>query len=220
LSSSSQAERAPLGLAAAHAVDLHRLHQDLAHREARIERGIGILEHDLDAPLVGVRRLRRQRQQVPALEQHCAAGGLVQPHKQQAHRGLAGPGFADHPERLALGQLERSALHGLQLAPSEEPVAEIEALGEAARLENDRLVAAQAAPALTGFWPCSSHEVIDDRQALRPAIERWAAGEQRARVGVLRRGVDLLDAALLADLARRASPALDRRSRLRATGRA
>src|SRR5947207_11190199 len=196
-----EGEGAPLGLAAAHAVDLHRLHQDLAHREARIERGIRILEHDLDAPLVGVRRLRRQRQQVPALEQHLAAGSLVQPHEQQADRGLAVPGFADHPERLALGQLERSALHGLQLAPSEEPVAEIEALGEAARLEDDRLVSAQAAPALTGFWPCSSHEVIDDRQALRPATERRPAGKQRPRIGVLRGGADLFGRPLLADLA-------------------
>src|SRR5438309_1663280 len=180
-----QAERAPLGLAAADAVDLHRLHQDLAHREARIERGIRILEHDLDAPLVGVRRLRRQRQQVPALEQHFAAGSLVQAHEQQADRGLAGAGFADHPERPAFGQLERSALHGLQLAPPEEPVAEIEALREAARLEDDRLVAAQAARALTGFWPCSSHEVIDDRHALLLAsgeLERVGA-ELRLRLG-------------------------------------
>src|SRR5882762_955895 len=196
-----QAERAPPGLAAADAVDLHRLHQDLAHREARIERGIRILEHDLDAPLVGIRRLLRQRQQIPALEQHFAAGSLVQPHEQQADRGLAGPGFADHPERLALGHLERGALDRFELAPAEKPFAEIEALREPARLQDDRLVAAQAAPALAGFWPCSSHEVIDDRQALRPAIERWAAGKQRPSIGVLGGGENFLGAALLADLA-------------------
>src|SRR5207237_5089234 len=58
------------------------------------------------------------------------------------------------------------ALHGLEFAPSEEPVAEIEALREPARVEDDRLVAAQAAAALLALGAArrALEEIVDHRQ--------------------------------------------------------
>ncbi len=84
------------------AVDGERLRDDLAHRHPRVERAVRVLEDDLHAPAhpaqLGVRELRH----VPALEDHLAAGGRLEPEDGAAGGGLAAarlarPGPASRP---------------------------------------------------------------------------------------------------------------------------
>jgi hypothetical protein len=56
--------RLALGGVGADAVDGHRLDQRLADGEARVQAGIGVLEHDLDAPAHGLALAVAQREQV------------------------------------------------------------------------------------------------------------------------------------------------------------
>src|SRR5258705_9625987 len=97
-------------------MDPHRLEQDLAHREARIERGVRILKNDLDPGFIAPGVLRGKRQQVPPLEQYLAAGCLVQTHEQQPKGRLARPRLPDDAQGLALRELERGAPDGLEFS--------------------------------------------------------------------------------------------------------
>jgi hypothetical protein len=78
-------------------VDLHRLDDDLADGEARIQRRVRVLEDDLDAAAIGHHLALGEAQQVLALEQHLAAGGVVQAHEREAHGGLARARLAHEP---------------------------------------------------------------------------------------------------------------------------
>ncbi len=81
------------------------LGDDLGDREARRERSVGILEHDLHlaaqwphvAAVIAVDAL--------ALEYDLALA-VDQAEECQAERGLAGAGLADHTERFALADLD------------------------------------------------------------------------------------------------------------------
>src|SRR5207248_7067993 len=116
--------------------------------------------------------------------------------------GLAGAGFADHAERLALGDAERGALHRLELALAQQSLAKVKALGQAFRFENRRLVARQASPALSSIRGTGrAHEIVDHRQPLRPTVARWTTGEERARVRIARIAEELRGRRLLAHLA-------------------
>ena len=88
-------------------VYLHRFHQDVTRGEARIERGIRILEHDLYAPLVFERALCRHRKQIPAFEDDFAARRAVQAHEQERKRALARSRFADESQRFPPREPER-----------------------------------------------------------------------------------------------------------------
>jgi hypothetical protein len=118
------------GQVLADAVDGHRLDQGLADGEARVQAGVRVLEHDLDAAAHQLAFAVRQLEQVLPVEDHLAAGGLVQAQQRQAHGRLARARFAHHAQRVALPQLEVDVLHRLELAPAEHALPEPEALGE------------------------------------------------------------------------------------------
>ena len=72
----------------AQAMNAHRLGERAPDAHARVEAGVGILEHDLDAPAEGHHLRRRQAQQVGVLEARLAAACLEEPHDEQRHGGL------------------------------------------------------------------------------------------------------------------------------------
>ena len=85
----------------ADAVHEQRLAHDLAHRHARIERGVGVLEDRLHvAAELEQLRLRRVRE-VLAFEEHAARRRVFEAHDGAPERRLSAPRFAHEPERLA-----------------------------------------------------------------------------------------------------------------------
>src|SRR5581483_9370067 len=87
-------------LAGADALDDQRLAQDRAGPHPRVERGVGVLEHELDLPALPPVLPAAGRRQVLALEMDRAAGGRLQADDQPGDRGLATAGLTDQPERL------------------------------------------------------------------------------------------------------------------------
>ena len=79
---------------------------------ARMKRGIGVLEHELDlATQCGASRPFATGCPAPR-KQDLAAGRLDQPQHAAAERGLAAAGFADEAQRLAGLQIEGHTGHG------------------------------------------------------------------------------------------------------------
>jgi hypothetical protein len=66
-----------------------RLPDDAGHRHARIQRALGVLEHDLEAPAERGQRLARSRPDIGAVEQHLARRRPLQAHDGLAQGGLA-----------------------------------------------------------------------------------------------------------------------------------
>ena len=94
-------------------MDFERFAHDGAHGHAGVQRAVGILEHDLHAAARGPQRFGIHGKQVPAFEQHVAAGRLLQSQHGSAHGGLAAPGFPDQPEGFPGLDIERHVVHGL-----------------------------------------------------------------------------------------------------------
>ena len=152
---------------------------DVADRHARAERAERVLEHDLHVAAERPHRLELQALDVLA-EKHDRAVGRDQPQQRKAERGLAGAGFADDAERLALAHREADAVDRLDMAD-----------GRAHQAALDRKPDLQ----IVG----SNHD-----RRFRPRRRRVGlrlGGEQRRGVGMLRRGEDLFDRPLLDDLA-------------------
>ena len=111
-----------------HAEPLHGTLQDDAHRLARIERGVGILEHDLGAAAeipVGL-----GLDDATAEAQRPGARGQ-QPQQEPAERRLAAARFAHESHNLAGSDAERHAVHRQHAArlaqQAREPAAGVEA---------------------------------------------------------------------------------------------
>ena len=87
----------------AHAVHRQRLGQGLAHRHARVERAVGVLEHHLHAAVEARAALGPvERPHVDAVDSDaCPRSGSMQPDEAAREGGLAAAGFADDAERLA-----------------------------------------------------------------------------------------------------------------------
>src|SRR5258706_2332570 len=196
---------AALALARAYAVHLQGLHQELADGEARIERSIGILEHDLDAALVQHHLFRRDGQQVLAVEQGFAARFPAQAQHRQRDRRLARTRFTAYAQGLSPRDLERNVFDRLEFPLTEQALARIEALAQVAHLENDVFVAAQPASAFFQSSPgkrrSGLEEIVDHRQPPGTTLELRPTKEQRPSVGVLRRLEYPLHPSLLLDLA-------------------
>src|SRR5262245_26184599 len=94
---------------------LERLPDDRAGREARVQAGIGILKHDLQALTLAAHGLARQGGNVLALENDAAGGRIDQAQDQAPDRGFAASGLADEAQRLPSLQRERDAVDGLDL---------------------------------------------------------------------------------------------------------
>ena len=122
----------------ADAVDAHRLGQDLAHGEARVQAGVGVLENDLDAPAVRPQRRGPQRGEVDAFEQDAAGAGVGQAREHHADGGLAGAGLAHHAQRAALVQREVRRLHGVDDLAPEQAVLQAVGLAQTGHLDQRR----------------------------------------------------------------------------------
>ena len=112
LADAGLARRFALGKAMQH----QRLAQHGAHRHARIERGVGVLEDHLHALAARAHLVVGERQQVLALEAHLAGRGLDQAQHQAADRRLAAARFAHDGQRLAGLELEIDAVDGADMA--------------------------------------------------------------------------------------------------------
>ena len=95
------------------AVDVERLGDDLAHRLAGVEGGVGILEDHRHLSPLAPHVTGRQLPQVPTLEQDPAGGRLDQANDGPSQRGLAAPGLADQTQGLAGPDREVDAVHGV-----------------------------------------------------------------------------------------------------------
>ena len=107
---------APRGFGPGQAMQHQRFAQHGAHRHARIERGVRVLEDHLHALAPGAHRLVAERQQILALEAHLAGGGLEQAQHQTADRRLAAARFAHDGEGLALLEMEVDAVDRADMA--------------------------------------------------------------------------------------------------------
>ena len=133
-----------------------RLGDDGADAHARIERGVGILEHRLDGFAVVPAAGRVQPGEIAALEQDGAAGGRLQPEHEFRRRGLAAARFAHHAQRLAALDGEGDAVdraHDAALA-AEDAATRREMLAEARRPGGRR--SCHAAPHASRPWRSAS----------------------------------------------------------------
>ncbi len=195
---------ATLHLARADAVDAHRFLQDLTYRKARIERGIGILENDLDPALIGPVFAVRHGQQVAALEQRRSTRRAVQAQQGQSHRGFSGTRLAHHAQRLAAAQGERDVPDRLEFALAEQAFAQPETLGQLIDHQHGLVIGRRAAHALLRHLvrlDAATQVVVDHRQAQRARIERRPAMQQSPCIRVGRGAEHLAGRTLLAHLA-------------------
>jgi hypothetical protein len=93
-------------------VHVERLGEDLAHRHARVERGIGILEDDLHVAAHPPQVALAEVGDLLALEAHRAPGRVHQAEHEAAGRRLAAARFAHQRQGLAAGDLEAHVLDG------------------------------------------------------------------------------------------------------------
>jgi hypothetical protein len=104
------------------AVSPDRLDHLLFDRQDRVQAGHGVLEDHRDVAAAEVAHVvLRQRREVELVEQDRAAldapGGLrQQPHDRQIRHALAAAGLADEAQRLALLDVERHAVDGVDRA--------------------------------------------------------------------------------------------------------
>lgn len=92
------------------------------HRQARVQRGIAILEHHLYLPAVISQRQRAADRF--AIEKHFALIPFDQLHQQSRRCRLAAAAFADHAECLTLQNVEVDPVNGADhLLRLEQPAA-------------------------------------------------------------------------------------------------
>ncbi len=84
----------------------------LLDREARIERGVAVLEDHLNFATVGD-EIERGRADNFAIEQELARIGWDDLHDEAGERGLAATGLTDDAKRLALGDVEAHIVDGM-----------------------------------------------------------------------------------------------------------
>ena len=93
-------------------VQPQRLAQRLADREARIERGVGILEDDLHVAPQMAQVAATERAHVPAGEADRPRRRFDEPQHHAAGRRLAAARFAHERQRLARRHVEGEAVDG------------------------------------------------------------------------------------------------------------
>ena len=87
-----------------------------ADRVPWVERGERVLEHHLHPPAKWPQLGLAQVRDVGPLEQHAAAGWLVQPEHRPTDGRLPAPRLADEPDRLTPGDRQRDAVDRLDVA--------------------------------------------------------------------------------------------------------
>ena len=124
-------------------VDVQRLADDVLHRHAGVQRGVGVLKHHLHLLAVGQHiflHLGAQHRLAvgvhlqaavlvilfAAVKQHLAVksdsagSGIVQLEQRAAHGGLAAAGFAHQTQRFAGTDGKGNIIHGLQRRGAEQ----------------------------------------------------------------------------------------------------
>jgi hypothetical protein len=102
-------------------VDDQRFGDDIVHALVRVERRPWVLEHGLHRRPVLAQGVATQRVHVLAVDEDLAGRGLLQAQDELRGGRLAAAGFADDGERLALGDREVDAVHGLDPADHARP---------------------------------------------------------------------------------------------------
>ncbi len=175
-----------LVLARGDAEILHRLADDGAGGEARIERRVGVLEHDLHAAAMLPHLRRREARDVDAAEHDAARRRLDELEHQAADRGLAAARFADEPERLPAPDREADAvdrLHHAAAAP-QQPADNREMLDEALDLEDCGRAHAAASATRWASQHATRCEPLGLHQRRR---RRSGSGRPRSRSAARRR---------------------------------
>ena len=112
-----------VGQAVDQAVDVQRLADQLGHRHAGVEAGVGVLEHQLHVPPQPAQLLAADLGDVLAPEVDAAPGHLDPAQDGPAGGGLAGARLADQAQGLAGGDPEAHPADGVDhLAAPAEPV--------------------------------------------------------------------------------------------------
>jgi hypothetical protein len=93
-----------------------RLADDIASREARIERGIGILKYHLHLATLQSQRLTFQMRDVETIELNGASRRCLQAINAFSDGGLAATGFTDEAERFAASNIERDAVNSMDMS--------------------------------------------------------------------------------------------------------
>ena len=96
--------------------DLEWLGDDVAHRHAGVEGGVGVLEDDLHLLAQGVELLRGDVGNVLTVEIDLAVGGVQKTQHHAAQRAFTAAGLAYHAQGLALRDGEGHVIHGVELA--------------------------------------------------------------------------------------------------------
>ncbi|RPK76440.1 hypothetical protein EES42_03360 [Streptomyces sp. ADI95-17] len=97
---------APVALRGDLGVDLVRLPDDVADRHARVQRGVGVLEHHLDVAAHRLQGAPGQLGDVLALVPDRAGRRLFQVHQHLGHGRLPAAGLPHDAERLARREVE------------------------------------------------------------------------------------------------------------------
>src|SRR5262249_37533370 len=104
-------------------VDADRLADDLAHRHARVEARVRVLEDDLHLPAQRPELCLSERDDVAAVIDDAPERRLDEAEDQPPQGALAAPALADEAHRLAAAHAERDAVDGaeeLRLAREED----------------------------------------------------------------------------------------------------
>ena len=97
-----------------HAVHLQRLGEQFSHRHARVQRRLGVLEHDLQVAAHAAHGLVAEGQQVRAIELHRARGRFGEAQDAATGGALTATALAHERERLAGMHGEADAAHRVQ----------------------------------------------------------------------------------------------------------
>jgi len=126
------------------AMQAQRIDQRPAHGLARIERGVGVLEHHLHGAREAATVDRAARADLHAVDRDRAARRRHQAENRKRDRGLAAPGFADQAEALTRAHCEIDPADRVQdtraAADAEERAGDLELDHEVLDLEQRRLV--------------------------------------------------------------------------------
>ena len=175
-------------------VDLVRFTDDVADRHARVQRGVRVLEDDLDvAPKLPHRRALLGVD-VDAVEGELARGRLLQPHQHPAEGRLAAARLAHDAERLALVQVEGDAVQRLDVSHGAPQYAGLDrvVLDQVLGLQDD-LTAHESAPPSPPPPASAAFRTVRPRAACPRRCEPVCAGPRksssaRQRIDLVRHG--------------------------------
>ena len=121
-------------------VDDQRLADDRAHRHARVQRCVRVLEDDLHVARQRTQLVLAQRRDILALEPDLARSRLDQTQDATPGRALAAARFADHAERFTGVDVETHAVDRVHLVDHtpEHPAREQEVFDEMLHLQQGR----------------------------------------------------------------------------------